>query len=244
MRKLSTAEFIDRAVAVHGPLYDYTNSVYVGSQSPIMINCFVHGTFAQRPNDHLLKRRGCPLCGKQSAGIKRRKAQATFIEQAVRVHGHKYSYDKVNYVNTHTKVTITCPSHGDFEQKPNSHISQQNGCATCATGRHPGRYTRDSFLTTEQRKRPGVFYVIEFVHEGERFIKIGITSTTAKRRHTGKTNPYNIRVLMELPMPLYKAFKIESRLKQELSELKHSPKFLQEGHSECFCINALELIKI
>lgn len=37
-----------------------------------------------------------------------------FIEDAQKVHGNKYDYSKVNYVNSNTKVTITCPIHGDF----------------------------------------------------------------------------------------------------------------------------------
>ena len=36
------------------------------------------------------------------------------IEKAKRVHGDKYDYSKVEYVNTATKVCIICPEHGEF----------------------------------------------------------------------------------------------------------------------------------
>lgn len=45
-------------------------------------------------------------------------------------HKHKYNYDKVLYVNNNTLITITCPIHGDFEQKPSDHL-QGNGCQIC-----------------------------------------------------------------------------------------------------------------
>jgi very-short-patch-repair endonuclease len=53
-----------------------------------------------------------------------------FIERAKKVHGNKYIYDKVNYVNAHTKVIITCREHGDFEQLADAHI-RGTGCKKC-----------------------------------------------------------------------------------------------------------------
>lgn len=53
-----------------------------------------------------------------------------FIERANIKHNNFYNYDKVDYVNTSTKVTITCPIHGDFEQIPNKHMLGQ-GCPKC-----------------------------------------------------------------------------------------------------------------
>ena len=53
-----------------------------------------------------------------------------FIKDAINVHGSKYDYSKVNYINNHTKVIITCRKHGDFEQTPNSHLNGR-GCPKC-----------------------------------------------------------------------------------------------------------------
>jgi hypothetical protein len=53
-----------------------------------------------------------------------------FIEKAKIVHGDKYDYSKVNYIKSNIKVTITCPEHGDFEQKPNNHLNGQK-CPNC-----------------------------------------------------------------------------------------------------------------
>ena len=38
-----------------------------------------------------------------------------FIENAIKVHNNKYSYDNVIFKNIRTEVTITCPIHGDLK---------------------------------------------------------------------------------------------------------------------------------
>lgn len=55
----------------------------------------------------------------------------SFIERARQVHGDKYDYSKVEYVDTKTKVCIVCPKHGEFWQSALSHISG-HGCNKCA----------------------------------------------------------------------------------------------------------------
>lgn len=53
-------------------------------------------------------------------------------EKFIRAHGAKYDYSKVIFTNMATKVIITCPEHGDFEQTPHCHIHQKSGCPECA----------------------------------------------------------------------------------------------------------------
>ena len=53
-----------------------------------------------------------------------------FIEKAKNIHGDKYDYSKVHYVNNQTKVCITCPVHSEFWQTPAMHLSG-NGCPKC-----------------------------------------------------------------------------------------------------------------
>lgn len=61
------------------------------------------------------------------------KYESRFTEKALKVHGNKYDYSKVKYINAKTKVCITCLEHGDYWQSPNNHINGQ-GCPIC--GRH------------------------------------------------------------------------------------------------------------
>ena len=53
-----------------------------------------------------------------------------FIDKASIKHNGRYGYDFVNYVNSQTPVIITCPIHGNFEQKPAKHLLGQ-GCPEC-----------------------------------------------------------------------------------------------------------------
>lgn len=54
-----------------------------------------------------------------------------FIIKSQNLFGDKYNYEKTHYVNKNTKVTITCPIHGDWEQSPESHY-KSTGCPKCA----------------------------------------------------------------------------------------------------------------
>ncbi len=55
----------------------------------------------------------------------------TFISKAIKIHGDKYDYSKVNYINAKTKINIICKVHGEFQQTPTNHLSKYN-CQKCA----------------------------------------------------------------------------------------------------------------
>lgn len=127
---LTTEQFIEKAKNIHGNKYDYSKTEYVNAEKKVCIICPEHGEFWQRPANHL-SGKGCPVCGeiKRKAGIKLTTEQ--FIERAKKIHGDKYDYSKVNYIDTTTKVCIICPEHGEFWQKPYAHLNG-HGCPGCA----------------------------------------------------------------------------------------------------------------
>ena len=53
-----------------------------------------------------------------------------FISKSKLIHGDKYDYSKVEYVNNHSKVCIICPEHGEFWQTPANHLKNR-GCPIC-----------------------------------------------------------------------------------------------------------------
>lgn len=69
------------------------------------------------------------------------------IERFKKVHGDTYDYSKVNYVSMHTKVTIICKKHGEFQQIPSNHLKGQ-GCYFCGRERSENtrRKTREQFI--------------------------------------------------------------------------------------------------
>lgn len=54
-----------------------------------------------------------------------------FIQKAKAVHGDKYDYSKVEYVNSALKVCIICSVHGEFWQRPSDHVYNHQGCMEC-----------------------------------------------------------------------------------------------------------------
>ena len=53
-----------------------------------------------------------------------------FIEKAKEMHGDKYDYSKVEYINAKTNVIIICKEHGECMQTPNNHLTGY-GCKKC-----------------------------------------------------------------------------------------------------------------
>lgn len=64
-------------------------------------------------------------------GKYRRVTKEQFIERAFAAHGDKYGYDKVDFIDIHTDIIITCPVHGDYLQKPVNHM-KGSSCHECA----------------------------------------------------------------------------------------------------------------
>lgn len=129
MKKTTIEEFINEARTVHGDKYGYSRVNYINANTKVCIICPIHGEFWQTPNSHL---QGCG-CSKCAYNIKRqRKFSNTtqLINKAKRIHGNKYDYSRVEYVDAHTKVCIICPIHGEFWQRPNGHLKGQ-GCPKC-----------------------------------------------------------------------------------------------------------------
>ena len=62
--------------------------------------------------------------------MSKRLTKEDFITKACKVHGDKYDYSKVKYVNTSSKVCIICPIHGEFFQLGSGHL-RGYGCPKC-----------------------------------------------------------------------------------------------------------------
>ena len=54
-----------------------------------------------------------------------------FITKSNMTHGGYYSYSKTTHIDNNGYVTITCPKHGDFNQKLQSHMTGSK-CPKCS----------------------------------------------------------------------------------------------------------------
>lgn len=117
-------EFIEKSKKIHGDRYDYSKVEYKNSRTKVILLCEKHGEYQILPRQHYACKQGCPYC----SGYK--KHVIDFIKKAKKIHGDKYDYSKVKYLNNSTKVLIICPKHGEFHQKPNNHLNG-NSCPNC-----------------------------------------------------------------------------------------------------------------
>lgn len=124
--RVTTEEFIERAKKVHGDKYDYSNTVYKTCDVRVKVGCPIHGEFMVFPHNHL-SGSICLKCQHDSY----KQTPEKFVSRAKEIHGDKYEYDEVDYINSQTKVKIRCKRHGIFEQKPNCHVNQKQGCRKC-----------------------------------------------------------------------------------------------------------------
>jgi hypothetical protein len=181
------SDFIKKARAIHGDKYNYDEIEYKNNHANIKINCPIHGDFYQTPGNHIHKTnpQGCPECGGRTNWT-----QEKFINKAKEVHGDKYIYDNVNFINTIRKVIITCSEHGDFLQKPNKHLNGQ-GCPKCAPN---FKGTRKSFIR-KAIEIHGYKYNYEKVEYIGNHKKVTITCSIhgdfeqTPANHTHKSNP-------------------------------------------------------
>ncbi len=81
-----------------------------------------------------------------------------FIEKSNKQHNFKYNYEKVEYINSLTKVCIICPEHGEFWQTPVAHV-RGNQCPKCANIKRGDnkRWDNDKFIR-ESSKMHGLKY--------------------------------------------------------------------------------------
>lgn len=123
-KKLTTDEFIRKAKEVHGDKYDYSKVEYINAKTKVLIICPVHGEFWQKPFQHLRGHK-CDKCG-GSCDI----PKEDFIKRAINVHGKKYDYSEIEYINLSHHIYVKCPIHGAFRVTPENHI-RGRGCPEC-----------------------------------------------------------------------------------------------------------------
>lgn len=138
--KMSPEDFLNRATQVWGDRWDYSLVHYINTSTKVKILCPLHGEFEQTPKKHLLGSVGCPRCNGQ------RMDTSLFISKAKKVWGDRWDYSKVTYQRSSQPVRIVCPDHGEFEQRPNNHLSGSVGCRGCNVGTSGTRVTTEEFI--------------------------------------------------------------------------------------------------
>ena len=143
--RITTEQFIEKARNVHGDKYDYSKVEYINAKTKICVICPIHGEFWILPYN-FLNGKGCYKCGRIESSSKNSITTNEFIEMARKIHGDKYDYSKVKYINNHTKVCIIDENGEEFWQTPSAHL---RGCGN-PKDRYKKMWDNRGRITTEQ----------------------------------------------------------------------------------------------
>ena len=128
--RLTTKHFIEKSKKLfEHHAYDYTETVYVDTHTPLKITCNNHGDFHVTPNKHLSNQQYCPICTKFNAYPA--KTTEEFIQQSQMIHPDKFDYLNTKYKSCHEPIVITCKIHENFETSPSVHLRGDGGCKCC-----------------------------------------------------------------------------------------------------------------
>lgn len=164
--QLSKENFIQKAIEIHGNKYDYSKASYVKGNVKVEIICKEHGSFQQRPKDHIYQKSGCRKCSDRRTANINRTSINDFILKANSIHNDKYDYSKVNFNTLKEKIIIICKEHGEFKQTADSHLCN-HGCPKCS---------KKGF----DKEKPAWLYFI-YMREYDLY-KIGVTNLSIEQR--------------------------------------------------------------
>ena len=162
---MNTTDFVARARVTHGSRFDYDATVWQGANVKVLVRCVAHNlTYSIIPRKHLSGPGGCTKCAAASTRTALGSSTESFIASSRKVHGERYSYERTRYVRRADKVTITCPTHGDFEQLANNHL-QGAGCPLCYQ-ENAAAFSQRGYLRLQQEAAASFTQKATEVHSG------------------------------------------------------------------------------
>jgi hypothetical protein len=134
-RLIGNDKFIERIEKIFGNnKFDYSELNYIDAHTPLTLMCNKCNNKENKAPSVWYKGFGCLKCQGNTVG-KKSFTTEKFIERAKKIHGDRYDYSQVMYINTWSKVKIICHKHGLFYQIPNVHINSKSGCPKCQTSK-------------------------------------------------------------------------------------------------------------
>lgn len=130
---MSTEDFINQAIKIHGDKYDYSNTQYNGTYEQVDIICPKHGPFKQVANYHL-NGHGCPRCGAVISHFEDEVSSFIVDELKIEIIRNDRKIlegNEIDILIPHYKIGIECDGlkwHSE-EYKPNNyHLDKTEKC--------------------------------------------------------------------------------------------------------------------
>ena len=181
-------EYLQKCRDKFGDHFDYSKVYYNGYNSKITIICNIHhNEYIIRADNFLKGEGGCPECLKEKISKNNSLTTEDFIEKAKAIHGDKYDYSKVNYVNYDTPVILICPTHGEFEILPKFHL-RGDGCSLCSKEKRIAscKKPQEQFIQEVIEKHGDRFDLSQVVYINNR---TPVTVTCKKHNETFSIDP-------------------------------------------------------
>ena len=237
-KRKTTEQFIEEAIKIHKDKYTYEKVVYINSHTKVEITCKNHGSFFQRPSDHL-KGLGCSSCKAENLSKRQQYTSDMFIEKSKELYKElSYDYSLVNYINSKTSVTLICPMHGNFSVVPVNHLHRGACCPVCrkikTADRNMWSYSSwEETGKTSKKFKAFTLYLVEMFNEkNEKFLKLGKTYTSISYRF--RNVPYSYNVLYTYYGEANEISKKEEELKNKFKPYFYLPLISFGGKYECF----------
>ena len=154
-RCLDKGYFINKLNKVRGNNYILLGE-YNGIHTTSKFKCIIHNIEFETQCSTTLRKHihPCPKCsiGNNKYIKNRIKRGESFIHKSKHIHGDKYNYSKVEYVNIMKRVSIICPIHGMFLQTPSDHLYGKCGCPVCSMPHGESRiaiYLKENHIENE-----------------------------------------------------------------------------------------------
>jgi hypothetical protein len=142
-KKLTTEEFIKRAIEIHNKKFDYSFVEYKSRNKKVLIKCNTClNDFEQTPNNHITNNQGCPWC------INKRLNTKSFIDICKKKYGDKFDYTYTKYINSRIPIKIKCNTCFLFTYPTPSEHLHKASCSNCFNG----KLTKENFLFRAKRK--------------------------------------------------------------------------------------------
>ncbi len=217
--RITTNEFIKRAKAVHGDLYDYSKVEYKNAFDKVLIVDPEYGEFWQEASSHLQG------SGNPERGGVVKLTNKEFIDRAKAIHGDLYDYSKVEYINVDTPVTIIDSEYGEFIQRPEVHLRGSG---------HPKRAHYGFDL-----EKSAILYYLK-INKGKAY-KIGITGQSLVERFGSDMQHIDVVKIWEYKVG-EDAYIKEQKILSDYAEFKYTGEYLlKSGNTELFNKDILEL---
>ena len=166
-------EIIARSREKFGNKFDFSESVFRGTEIEMEIRCATHGIIKLTPENHFWLSKGCKLCSKKADDY----SPKNFLTKSKGMFGNRFDYTELGYIDSNTKVKIRCIKHDHiFIILPSKHPRNiPGGCKFCVLERI--KETRGKKIKVEGTEYQSIKDAAEFY---------GLKSATVRARlHLG-----------------------------------------------------------